>query len=95
MLNCLTTVGRLQEIKEDGTMVLVHQSNKKNEEGVYESFTNEYTLSGAILNNTLQYCIKGDIVGVKGYIRENKIYVERLTFLSNKKVESDSSIKED
>lgn len=86
MLNNFVVVGRLQEIKEEG-VILTHQSLFKNEEGIYETFENEYVLSGSILENTKEYCKKGDLIGIKGSIRNNTLYAERITFLSSKKEE--------
>lgn len=85
MLNQVITLGRLQEIKEGGILVLASQSNFKNADGEYETYINEFQLNGAILDNTKEYCKKGDIIGVKGYLKNNKVIAEKITFLSSKK----------
>ena len=83
MLNNVVVIGRLQEIKEGGILALATQSSFKNADGEYEKYINEFQLIGGILENTIKYCKKGDIIGVKGTLRNNKVVAEKITFLSS------------
>ncbi len=106
MLNQVVLVGRLVKDPE----LVESDSNKKmsritiaiprsfkNMNGEYESDFINCILWDSVAKSTVEYCKKGDIVGVKGRIQsrtvetddEKKYYVdvvaERVTFLSNKK----------
>ena len=71
----------------------------KNMNGEYESDFINCILWDSVAKSTVEYCKKGDIVGVKGRIQsrmveteeEKKYYVdviaERVTFLSSKKAD--------
>lgn len=85
MLNNVVIIGRLQEIKEGGILVLATPSSFKNDDGEYETYINEFQLMGGILDNTKKYCKKGDLIGVKGTLRNNIVIAEKITFLSNNK----------
>ena len=87
MLNQFVVIGRLQEIKESGVIVITQQSKFKNEEGIYETIENSFQLSGSILESTIEYIKKGDLIGLKGIIRNNELVVEKITFLSSRKEE--------
>lgn len=60
----------------------------KNEDGIYETDFIPVILKGNIAANTIEYCKKGDIVGVRGRIaRINEpmqIIADKITFLSSK-----------
>lgn len=60
----------------------------KNEDGIYETDYIPVTLKGNIATNVVEYCKKGDIVGIKGRIaRINEpmqIIADKVTFLSSK-----------
>ena len=100
MLNQVVLVGRLvkdveiEQIDDDkimGTMVLAVPRSFKNEEGVYDTDFITIKIFGGVASNTNEYCIKGDLVGVKGrvesYDDDNKIKIqiigEKVTFLSS------------
>lgn len=98
MLNQAVIVGRLVqdlEIKElengnkETEIILSCQRAYKNEEGMYETDFIPVRLFGKVAQNTLEYCHKGDIIGVRGrvQIEDEKIVImgERITFLSNNK----------
>ena len=98
MLNQVVLVGRIvsdlkKETNEQGVEVanikLAVQRSYKNADGEYDTDFVSCTLTGGIANNTIEYCKKGDLVGVKGKIEtlqeSIKIIVERLTFLSQTK----------
>ena len=105
MLNQVVLVGRLvkdPELVETETnkkmsrITIAIPRSFKNMDGEYESDFISCVLWDAVAKNTVEYCKKGDIVGVKGRIQssvvekdeEKKYYVdviaERVTFLSNK-----------
>lgn len=92
MLNQFIYVGRLVEdplkINDEKCVVkLITQRYFKNEEGIYESDTIQFTIRGEISKRTLEYCHKGSIMGVKGRFESNKsgmeLIVEKVTFLSS------------
>ncbi len=63
----------------------------KNSEGQYENDIVKVKLLGSIVENTAQYCKKGDVIGVKGriqskeYTNEMELVADKLTFLSSAK----------
>ena len=108
MLNQVVLVGRLvkdPELSETETnkkmsrITIAIPRSFKNMDGEYESDFISCILWDAVAKSTVEYCKKGDVVGVKGRIQssvvekeeEKKYYVdviaERVTFLSSKKKE--------
>ena len=108
MLNQIILVGRLvhdpkKEELENGRIkskiTLAIPRNYKNNEGCYDTDFIECIMHNSIAQSTIEYCKKGDLVGVKGRLEtttiedeENKkiqmyVVVERLTFLSTRKDE--------
>ena len=99
MFNDFTLVGRLSEIKEDTTehgtkkalIVLAVPQKFKNVDGLYDTNYIDITIFGGIAENTLKYCKKGDVVGVRGRVQRLdmsqgiELIAEKLTFLSSKK----------
>lgn len=99
MNNVIMLVGRLvqdPEIKEleNGKKVcnitLAIPRYYKNDDGIYETDFIPAGLFGQIANTTTEYCKKGDLIGIKGYVtrlggEDLKIEVERVTFLSSRK----------
>lgn len=100
MLNQVILVGRLTKEpelttkKEKRTIIeLAIPRSFKNKDGEYETDFVLVVAEGNIANSTVEYCKKGDIVGIKGNVRtevvnnERKMYLvaERITFLSSKK----------
>ena len=94
MHNMVYLIGRLTkdvEIEENGaTINIAVQRAFKNEEGIYETDFFDVKLMGQVATNTAEYCQKGDLVGIKGALRngENGIYVltEKISFLASRKV---------
>lgn len=96
MLNNLVLVGRLvsdPEINETEKgkvtdITLAVPRSYKNEEGEYETDFIPVKLFGQIASTTVEYCRKGDMIGVKGRIQSNEskieIIAEKITFLSSK-----------
>ena len=109
MLNQAVIVGRIikePELKktENGTKVtnitLAVPRCFKNSEGQYDTDYISCVLWKGVAESTVEYCKKGDLVGVKGRIQTrdveledetHKKYVEvvaeKVTFLSNKKAD--------
>ena len=99
MLNQVIIVGRLVkkpivEENENGrkvaTITLAVQRSYKNAEGVYETDFIKCTLWNGIAENTVEYCDKGDLVGVKGRLQclsdnELQLIAEKVSFLSSGK----------
>lgn len=104
MLNQVVLVGRLvrdPELRKTSTnknmsyVTLAIPRSFKNSEGEYETDFVDCTLWEAVAKSTVEYCKKGDIVGVKGRIasrvieedEKNKtvleVIAEKVTFLSN------------
>lgn len=94
MLNQCVIVGRLVHIGKDHIVLKTARPYKEaNGEYLYDSF-NVY-LSNNILENTMSYCKKGDVIGIKGrvespeYEQDGKVYrqlklvAEKVTFLSS------------
>ena len=99
MLNQVVMVGRLVakpivEENENGRKIseitLAVPRSYKNAEGIYETDFIKCTLWNGIAENTVEYCNKGDIIGVKGRLQclggnELQVVAEKVTFLSNNK----------
>lgn len=102
MLNQIMLVGRLvqdPQIKElenkikTSCITLAVSRCYKNSDGIYETDFIPCILYKDIAEKTVEYCKKGDIIGVKGRIQtrqeEDKniieIVAEKVTFLSSRK----------
>lgn len=106
MLNQTVIVGRIvknPELKETDNgkkvtnLTIAVPRSYKNVEGEYETDFIPCVLWQGIAENVVNYCSKGDLVGVKGrvqareYTTEDKhhavmeLVAEKVTFLSNKK----------
>jgi single-strand DNA-binding protein len=81
-------IGRLaKDVREDGITLAVQRSFK-NEDGKYETDMIECTFDGQsnIAKNTQEYCKKGDLVGIKGSLRQGGIVaIEKISFLASKR----------
>ena len=101
MLNQLTLVGRLvsdlqlnetENKTKECNITLSIPRNYKNEDGIYETDYISIRLYNGIAENTMKYCKKGDLLGIKGRVQtkqeENKntieIIAERVSFLTSK-----------
>ena len=96
MLNQVVLVGRIVELKPDKGIRIAIPRSYKNEEGVYDTDTLTIFMQGTMLDNTAQYCSKGDLVGIKGRLQEDskshspKIIADKLTFLASQSVNSNT-----
>lgn len=106
MLNYTVLVGRLVkdvEIKETesgkkvATITLAVPRSYKNADGEYDTDFIQCTLWNKIAENTVEYCHKGDLLGIKGRTESDKyekdgethyvtrVVAEKATFLSTKR----------
>ena len=99
MLNQVIMVGRLVskpivEYNQSGRKVseitLAVPRSYKNAEGIYETDFIKCILWNGIAENTVEYCNKGDLIGVKGRLEclggnELQVVAEKITFLATKK----------
>ena len=111
LLNQTVLVGRIvknPELKETETgkkvtnVTLAVPRSFKNSEGQYETDFISCVLWKGIAENTVEYCKKGDLVGIKGRIQSRNIEIdeetkkqvvevvaEKVTFLSSRNKETD------
>lgn len=110
MLNQAVLVGRLvrdPELKETETgkkvtkITLAVPRSYKNTNGEYETDFIECVLWSGVAESTVDYCSKGDLLGVKGRIQtrnvefedQRKVYTEviaeKVTFLSSRPKETE------
>ena len=97
MLNQFIIVGRIIKDleKESNDITLAIPRYYKNEDGEYETDFVDVAIDGTLAKTTIEYCKKGDIIGVKGNIkseisndiRKMLLVAERVTFLSSKKAD--------
>ena len=103
MLNQVIIVGRLVEkpiVKENENgkkvcnITLAVPRSYKNAEGEYETDFIKCTLCNGIAENTVEYCDKGYLVGVKGRLQclsgnELQVVAEKVSFLSTNKIKEE------
>ena len=110
MLNQAVLVGRIvqePELKETEkgnvtNITLAVPRSFKNSNGEYETDFISCVLWKGVAENTVEYCKKGDLVGIKGRIQTRdveledethrkyvEVVAEKVTFLSSKKPEAD------
>ena len=109
MLNQAVLVGRIvqdPELRETengnkiANMTLAVPRSYKNTNGEYDTDFISCVLWKGVAENTVEYCRKGDLVGVKGRIQTRdveledetrkkyvEVVAEKVTFLSSKKAE--------
>lgn len=99
MLNQVVMVGRLVakpivEENENGRKIseitIAVPRSYKNAEGIYDTDFIKCILLNGIAENTVEYCNKGDVIGVKGRLEclggnELQVVAEKVTFLANNK----------
>ena len=117
MLNQIVLVGRIvsepkieksEDDKSRSLITIAVPRSYKNADGVYETDFIDCVLWNGIAENTVEYCKKGDLIGVKGRVQtstsENEagetkksmqVVAERITFLSSKKEKDDEVEKSD
>ena len=109
MLNQIVIVGRLvrkpelnetENGKKVSTITLAVPRSFKNMQGEYDVDFIDCTLWETVASSTVEYCNKGDIIGVKGRIQSRviekeetkktimEVIAEKVTFLSSKSKEA-------
>lgn len=94
MLNQVVLVGRISNLqsdyengKEKQNVTLAVQRTFKNDEGIYETDFINVELGENMLQNVMNYCKTGDLVGIKGYLttKHNELIVKatKVTYLSS------------
>lgn len=99
MHNIVYLIGRLTNIEEIEERKIITtlevQKTLINEEGKYETDLIPCVLYSNMAIHTKEYCVLGDLIGVKGRleINDNKMIVvaDKITFLSSKKVEEEGN----
>ena len=95
MMNQVIVVGRIVKIESaEKTVVTIAVTRQfKNADGEYETDFLPIVLWGAVSETTLEYCKKGDIIGIRGRAQseDGKIVIieDKVTFLSSKKDDKD------
>ena len=109
MLNQVVLVGRIVKTpelrvtdsgKKTATVTLAVPRSFKNQDGEYDTDFINCVLWRGVAESTVEYCHKGDLVGVKGHIQTRdveledqskrkyvEVVAEKVTFLSSKKVD--------
>lgn len=109
MMNQVLIVGRLvanpeiveKENKKETEITLAVNRSYKNADGIYETDFIDCILWSGIAENTVEYCKKGDVIGVRGRletkniedengkkIKVTQIIADKVTFLASKRSES-------
>lgn len=96
MVNQVILIGRLTNkpiLEERGDKVyskitLATPRNYKNVNGEYDTDFIDVVLINTVAQSCVEYCKKGDMVGVKGNLQRLKdkdleVHAEKITFLSN------------
>ena len=96
MVNQVVLVGRVAKITEignDATIRIAVPRNYKNDNGDYDIDFINCQLYNSVAKSTLQYCNTGDMVGIKGKLKNiaDKIilYAEKVTFLTSRNIEEE------
>lgn len=116
MLNQLVLIGRIvrkPELKESENekkythITLAVPRSYKNMNGIYDTDFVDCMLWGSEAERTVEYCNKGDIVGVRGRVQsrtvENdgikksilEVVAEKITFLTNQKEKTTENVEKD
>lgn len=96
MLNQTILVGRIATLpvnkdNEYNFITVAVPNNFKNANGEYDVNMIDCRLQGSLIDNTLEHCRVGDVIGIKGRLASNKgllqLITERVSFLSSNKSE--------
>ena len=116
MLNQVIFVGRLVETptkkttengKEVANITLAVPRSYKNEDGEYDADFIDCVLWNGVASNTVEYCRKGDLIGIKGrmetnlYENENgekikstQVVADKVTFLTSSKSKEQENVQD-
>ncbi len=85
MHNMVYLIGRIKSLKDNHIELAVNRSFK-NEKGEYETDIINCEIHGTMGDNLRQYCSKGDLIGIRGWLKQGGIVVvEKASFLSTNK----------
>ena len=90
MYNQVILIGRISKLpnQENTELTLSVPRNFKNADGVYENDIIKCSLGTEIGKRTLEYCLAGDLVAIKGRVQSDGksmiIVTEKISFLSQK-----------
>ena len=94
MLNQAVLVGRINETpkyEEGKNSIIMLSVPRSYKNGEYETDLIKVMISEQMAKNTVEYCKKGDLVGIKGkvVVKDDIMYIsgEKLTFLNSRKEE--------
>ena len=93
MMNSIILVGKLNDIrKENNKFIITIASTRhtKDESGDYPVDLIDFETFGGVGNTAMEYCKKGDTIGIRGKIQTEmiegvkvtKLIAERISFLS-------------
>ena len=86
MLNQVVLIGRLNEDITGNRITISVPRRYENEFGEYENDIFRVILNDSIAKTTYEYCKKGDLLGIKGQLKNDfgniVIIAEKITFLS-------------
>ncbi len=90
MMNNVMLVGRVININNDGTIICISVKRLfKNKEGEYKDDIIPCKISSEMSDNILDYCVKGDLIGIKGRVEVDdnniiSIVSDKITFITPK-----------
>ena len=91
MHNMVYLIGRIVEIRDNNVRIAVQRSYK-NEDGIYETDFMTIFFADVMSDHIHEYCHKGDLIGIKGFLRQDtiddkkvlKIIADKISFLGSK-----------
>ena len=91
MNNMVYLIGRIVEIRDDNVRIAVQRSYK-NEDGIYETDFMTIFFADVMSDHIHEYCRKGDLIGIRGFLRQDtiddkkvlKIIADKVSFLGSK-----------
>ena len=117
MMNHIMLVGRLvnkpevaetETSKQRSQITIAVPRSYKNADGIYETDFVDCILWDGIATNAMEYCNKGDLIGIRGRIQTNSyetesgekrkstlVVADKLTFLSSKSNDKSEDKSED
>ena len=86
MHNMVYLIGRLAHDIKGNTLTLAVQRSYKNGKDIYETDFIECEIFGELAKHTIEYCHKGDLVGIKGQLHTGGIVtIDKISFLATSK----------
>ena len=89
MHNMVYLIGRMKSLKGNYMEIAVQRAFK-NEKGIYETDIIDCETEGQVGERLREYCGKGDLIGIKGRLRQGGIVmIEKASFLTSKRKEEE------